>query len=112
MSGIMAEIGYCPICERAIVTERRGENRMVGISPATPPCSFCGERPDEVRRLVVGTGVGPKGNVWSGALCSECIGIFMMVIAHEDRECFDKLLKEARVDWAFKPETGEPQNSN
>jgi hypothetical protein len=87
----------------------KGENRMVGISPTTPTCSFCGERPNEARRLVVGTGVGSKGNVWSGALCSECIGTFMLVIAHEDRECFDELVEGAR---AFTPETGEPENSN
>jgi hypothetical protein len=82
---------------------------MAGVTPTTPTCSYCGKRHDEVRRLVVGHGVGPTNNIWSGALCSECIGTFMMVIAHEDREWFDEQVEELR---AFKPETGGPEDSN
>jgi virulence-associated protein VapD len=76
---------------------------MVGHSLETLICSFCGKRHDEVRRLIAGTGVGRNGAIYEGRLCSECIGTFMLVMALEDREWFDKQVEEART---FKPETG------
>jgi hypothetical protein len=65
-------------------------------------CSFCGKRHDEVRRLVAGMSVDGSGKVFEDRLCCEGIATFMVIMAHEDREWFDKQVEEAR---AFRPDT-------
>jgi hypothetical protein len=77
--------------------------KMAGHSPEILICSVCGKHRDDVRRLIVGTGVDHKGNSHEGRLCSECIATFMFIMALDDREWFDKQVEEAR---AFKPEMG------
>jgi len=59
-------------------------------------CSFCGKRPGQVRRLFVGAGVDVTGNMYRGTLCSECLSTFMLVMAAEDRQWFDREVDEAR----------------
>lgn len=66
-------------------------------SPETLICSVCGKHRDDARKLIIGTGVDHKGNSYEGRLCSECIATFMLVMALEDREWFDKQVEEARA---------------
>ena len=70
---------------------------MASNSSAALICSACGKRQDEVRKLIVGVGVDHKGGKHECRLCNECIGTFMLVMATEDREWFDKQVDEVRA---------------
>jgi len=71
--------------------------KMASNSPATLICSACGKPQDEVRKLIVGVGVDHKGGKHECRLCNDCIGTFMLVMATEDREWFDKQVEEVRA---------------
>jgi hypothetical protein len=81
------------------------ENHLLEL----PPCGFCGKLSDEVRRFYKSISVDFDSRVFHGAICSDCVRIFMFTTAHEDREKFERLVDEVR---AYKPPAVEPENSN
>ncbi len=60
-------------------------------------CGFCGLHRDSTK-LHVSVGFDWEGNQTSGALCEGCIRVFIINMAHSDREKFDALVEEAR-NW-------------
>ena len=72
-------------------------------------CAFCGKHPNEVAKLIVSVNVDLEGTVKKRGICNECLATFMTVMAHENRELFDKAVERAR---SFKAEEPTAENSN
>ena len=71
---------------------------MAETATQTLVCDFCGNPSDKVGQFFIGQHVDPNCNIHTGHICSECIGLFMNVMAHDDREVFEKMVEEARAN--------------
>jgi hypothetical protein len=66
-------------------------------------CAFCGTAREAARGFHICVAVDAAGKQTRGALCGDCIRLFVIEMAHLDRSKFEALVEEAR-NW--KP--GEP----
>jgi ATP-dependent protease Clp ATPase subunit len=73
---------------------------MADTTRPPPTCDFCEVPRAKTLKLIVGA---------DASICDECIALCMTLMAHENREWFEKRVEAARE---FKPGTDMPQNSN
>jgi hypothetical protein len=66
-------------------------------------CAYCGLPRESARGFHVMVAFDNQGNQNKGALCGDCIRLFIIELAHSDRAKFDELVEEAR---SWKP--GDP----
>ena len=70
------------------------------ISPTA--CGFCGRGQGEARRFIKMRSVNPSARVFEGTICDDCVRAFILHMAHDYRDEFERLIEEAR---AFMPKT-------
>lgn len=61
-------------------------------------CAFCGLSRDVARGFHVSVAFENDGKERRGALCGDCIRVFILEMAHMDRPKFEELVQEAR-NW-------------
>lgn len=65
---------------------------------APTECCFCHKTKADGTDLNAMSRVDWHGKFYTGALCSDCVRLFIMEMAHRDRVAFEKLVVEAR-NW-------------
>jgi hypothetical protein len=72
-------------------------------------CSFCSLGASDSNKLHICVRVDDECHTHMGALCESCFRRFLFALAHEDRDKFEALIKEARERKSGKPDSKKPE---